>query len=62
MTGGIEQPNKEKVRTLGEKEAYTFLELMEADTLKQAERKENLNKNTWRERKNYSKLAEYSLK
>ena len=36
----IELPNKEKVRTLGEKETYKYLGILEADTSKQAEMKE----------------------
>ena len=40
MTEGIELPNKEKIRTLREKETYKYLRIFEADTLKHAEMKE----------------------
>ena len=33
--------NQEKIRTLGEKETYEYLGILEADTIKQAEIKEN---------------------
>ena len=41
MTEGIEQPNQGKIKTLGEKETYKYLGILEADTVKQAEMKEN---------------------
>ena len=39
MTKGIEQPNQEKM--LGEKETYNYLVILEANTIKQVEIKEN---------------------
>ena len=39
MTEGIEQPNQEKIRILREMEIYKYLGILEADTIKQAERK-----------------------
>ena len=42
MTEGIELPNQEKIRTLGEKETYKYLEILKADTIKQAEIKEKI--------------------
>ena len=36
MTEGTEQPNQEKIRTLGEKEIYKYLGILEAGTIKQA--------------------------
>ena len=39
MTKRIELPNNEKIRTLGEKETYKCLEILEADTIKHAEMK-----------------------
>ena len=40
MTEGIDQPNKEKKnRTLGEKETYKYLGILETGTIKQDERK-----------------------
>ena len=44
MTEGIEIPNQEKVRTLGEKETYKYLEILEADIIKQMEMKEKIKK------------------
>ena len=38
-TEGIEQPNQVSIRTLGEKEKYMYLGMLEADTIKQAEMK-----------------------
>ena len=40
VTEGIELPNLEKIRTLGEKETYKYLGILEADTIKHAEIKE----------------------
>ena len=39
MTKGIELPNQENIRTLGEKETYAYLWILEADTTKQLEMK-----------------------
>ena len=39
-TDGIELPNQEKIRMLGEKETYKYLGILEADTIKQVEIKE----------------------
>ena len=33
-TDGMEQPNQDKVRTLGEKETYKYFGMLEADTIK----------------------------
>ena len=38
----MEQPNQEKIKTLGEKETYKYLGILEADTIKQAEMKEEI--------------------
>ena len=38
MTEGIEQPSQEKIRTLGDIENIKYLEILEAETIKQAER------------------------
>ena len=35
MTEGIEQPNQEKIRMLGEKETYKYLRIVEPDTIRQ---------------------------
>ena len=36
----IEPPNKQKVRTQGEKETYKYFRILEVDTIKQVEMKE----------------------
>ena len=33
ITEGIEQPNPERIRMLGEKESYKYLGILEADTI-----------------------------
>ena len=40
MTGGMELPKQENIRTLREKETYKFLEILEADSSKQIDMKE----------------------
>ena len=37
MIDGMELPNKNKIRMLGEKETYKYLAILEADTIKQVE-------------------------
>ena len=44
LTDRMELPNQEKTRTLGEKETYNYLGIMEADTIKQVEMKEKIKK------------------
>ena len=44
LTGGMELPNQDKIRTLGEKETYKYLGILEADTIKQVEMKEKIKK------------------
>ena len=39
FTDGMELPNQYKIRTLGEKETYKYLSILEADTIKQVEMK-----------------------
>ena len=41
LTEGTGMPNKERIRTLVEKGNYKYLEISEADIIKQAEMKEN---------------------
>ena len=48
ITDGMELLNKEKIRTLGEKETYKYLGILEADTIKQEEIKEKINKEYFR--------------
>ena len=64
MTEGTELPNLEKNRTLGKKENYKYLGILEADTIKHAEMKRFL-KNTSGELENHTILkyiAEILLK
>ena len=42
MTKGVQLPNQAVIRMLGEKETYKYLEILEADTIKQQEMKENI--------------------
>ena len=44
LTDGMEQPNEDKIITLGEKESYKYLGILEADTIKQVEMKEKIPK------------------
>ena len=44
MTDGIELPNKDKNRTLGENETYKYLGILQADTIKQVEMKDKIQK------------------
>ena len=53
MKEGKEQLNEENIRTLGEIETYKYLEIWEADTIKQEEIKEK--KIISGEEENYSK-------
>ena len=41
LTDGMELPSQDKIRTLGEKETYKYLRILEADTIKQEEIKKN---------------------
>ena len=44
MTEEIDLPNQDKIRTLGEMETYKYLGILEANTVKHAEMKENTKK------------------
>ena len=44
LTDGMELPNHDKIRTLGENETYNYLGILEADTIKQVERKDKIRK------------------
>ena len=44
LTNGMELPNKDKIKTLAENETYTYLGILEADTIKQGEMKEKIQK------------------
>ena len=51
MMEGIELPNQEKIRMLREKETYKYLGILEVDTIKQADMKENFLKRVSQENK-----------
>ena len=53
LTGGMQQPNQDKIRTLFEKETYKYLAILEADTIKLVEIKTNFLKNISVELENY---------
>ena len=44
----MELPNQDKIRTLGEKETYKYLGILEADTIKQVKTKEKIKKEYFR--------------
>ena len=44
MTEGMELPNKDKIRTLGENETYKYLGILGANTIKQVEMKDKISK------------------
>ena len=49
ITERMELLKQEKIRTLGEKETYKYLGIMEADTIKQVEMKEKTFKRLFQE-------------
>ena len=51
LTDGMEQPSQDKITTLGEKETYKFLSILEVDTIKQVEMKDKIKKYLRRTRK-----------
>ena len=42
LTDGIELQNQDKIRTLAENETYKYLGILDADTIKQVEMKNNI--------------------
>ena len=44
ITDGMEPPNQDKIRTLGKKEMYKYLGIMEADTITQVKMKDKIQK------------------
>ena len=44
MTYGMELPNQDKIRALGENETYKYLGILEADTIKQVQMKDKIRK------------------
>ena len=55
MRAGIELANQEKIRIHGEKETYKYWEIVEADTIKQAEMEKKSKKSMSGEQGNHSK-------
>ena len=56
LTDGMQLPNKDKIKTLAENEAYKYLGILEAGTIKQVGMKEKIQKkNISGELENYSK-------
>ena len=51
LTEGMELANQDKIRTIGEKEPYKYLGILEADTIKQVEMKEKIKEHLRRTRK-----------
>ena len=48
LTDGIELPNQDKIRLLAENETYKYLGILEADTIKQVEMKNKIQKEYFR--------------
>ena len=48
----MEQPDQDKIRTLGENETYKYLGILEADTIKQVEMKDKIQKEYCRRTRN----------
>ena len=44
MTDGMELPSQDKIRMLGENETYKYLGILEADSIKQGEMKDKIQK------------------
>ncbi len=65
MTDGTELPNQDKIRTLWENETYKYLDILEADTIKQVEMKNKIEKSISGELQKFSRqnyFAETSSK
>ena len=60
MTERKELLNQEKIRTLGEKETYKYLGILEADTIKQVVMKEKI-KEVYRENEKTKSIVEIGL-
>ena len=53
LTDGLELPNQDKIRTYGENKTYKYLGILDADTIKQVEMKDKIQKEYLRELENY---------
>ena len=60
LTDGMELPNQDKIRTLGEKENYKYLGILEADTIKQVEMKEQIKKEYFRRTRTLLETKQFS--
>ena len=56
MTDGMELPNQDKIRTLAENETYKYLGILEADTIKQVEMKDKIQKEYLRRTRKLPKI------
>ena len=56
LTDGMKLPNQDKIRSLGEKEAYKYLGILEADTIEQEDMKEKIKKDYLRRTRNLLKI------
>ena len=54
VTDRMELPNQDMIRTLGEKETYKYLDILEADTIKPVEMKDKIQKEYLRGIGNFS--------
>ena len=63
MTDGMELPNHDKIRTLGEEETYKYLGILEDDTIKQVEMKDKIRKEYLRRTRKLleTKLSSWNL-
>ena len=52
LTDGMELPNQDKIRTLGDKEIYKYLGILGADTIEEVEMKEKVTKEYLRRTRN----------
>ena len=55
LTDGIELPNQDKIRTLAENKTCKYLEILEANTIKQVEMKIKIQKEYLRRTRKYSR-------
>ena len=60
QTEGMELPNQEKIRTLGEEETYKYLGILETDNIKQVEKKEKIKKEYLRRTRKLLEIQLYS--
>ena len=62
MMEGVELPNQEKLRTLGEKKTYKYLGILEAGTIKHVEIKVEIKKEYLRRTRKLLETKLYSKK